>query len=147
MDPNIERQYFLEKIADFVAALEEHSGELHVTEDHRVLFRVSGRPFEAMTMIDEELDLIVVTTRTADIALSELQQAVQVLQEAMRICWEHCVAVSPISISAEQNRYDLSMLVAKNRHGATGLAVLAFWGQYSKCLDYGVTPQNALRAA
>jgi hypothetical protein len=111
MDPNIERQYFLEKIADFVAALEEHSGELHVTEDHRVLFRVSGRPFEAMTMIDEELDLIVVTTRTADIALSELQQAVQVLQEAMRICWEHCVAVSPISISAEQNRYDLSMAV------------------------------------
>jgi replicative DNA helicase len=45
------------------------------------------------------------------------------------------------------NRYDLSMLVAKNRHGATGLAELQFWGQYSKCLDKHVTPQAALRQA
>ena len=45
------------------------------------------------------------------------------------------------------NRYDLSMLVAKNRHGATGLAELQFWGQYSKCLDKGISPQNALRQA
>jgi hypothetical protein len=111
MDPTIERQYFLEKIADFVAALEEHSGELHVTDDHRVLFRVSNRPFEAMTMIDEELDLICVTTRTADVSLTELPHAVKALQETMRICWEHCVAVSPISISPEQNRYDLSMAI------------------------------------
>lgn len=45
------------------------------------------------------------------------------------------------------NRNDLSMLVAKNRHGATGLAELQFWGHYSKCLDRGVTPQAALRQA
>jgi len=43
-------------------------------------------------------------------------------------------------------RNDLSMLVAKNRHGATGLAQLQFWGQYSKALDCGVTPQAQVRA-
>lgn len=42
---------------------------------------------------------------------------------------------------------DFKVLVAKNRHGATGLAELQFWGQYSKALDYGITPQNAARAA
>lgn len=42
---------------------------------------------------------------------------------------------------------DFKVLIAKNRHGATGLAELQFWGQYSKALDCGVTPQNALRAA
>lgn len=45
------------------------------------------------------------------------------------------------------NRNDLSMLVAKNRHGATGLAELQFWGHYSKALDKGITPQAALRQA
>ncbi|QDG65828.1 replicative DNA helicase [Pseudarthrobacter sp. NIBRBAC000502772] len=45
------------------------------------------------------------------------------------------------------NRNDLSMLVAKNRHGATGLAELQFWGHYSKALDRGLTPQAALRQA
>lgn len=44
-------------------------------------------------------------------------------------------------------KYDMSMLVAKNRHGATGLAEVQFWGQYSKCLDKGVTPQAAQRIA
>lgn len=44
------------------------------------------------------------------------------------------------------SRNDLSVLVAKNRHGATGLAELAFWGHYSKALDPGVTPQSASRA-
>lgn len=38
-------------------------------------------------------------------------------------------------------RDELSLLVAKNRHGATGLAELAFWGHYSKALDPGITPQ------
>lgn len=41
---------------------------------------------------------------------------------------------------------DMAMLVAKNRHGATGLAHLQFWGKYSKCLDMGVTPQAEARA-
>lgn len=40
---------------------------------------------------------------------------------------------------------DLSMLVAKNRHGATGLAELQFWGCYSKALDAGMMPAAELR--
>lgn len=40
------------------------------------------------------------------------------------------------------NRNDLSMLVAKNRHGATGLAELTFWGHYSKCMDKGLYPRQ-----
>jgi replicative DNA helicase len=44
------------------------------------------------------------------------------------------------------NRDDLSMLVAKNRHGATGLAQLTFWGHYSKCLDPGVMPRQVIAA-
>lgn len=43
------------------------------------------------------------------------------------------------------NKNDLAMLVAKNRHGATGLAQLSFWGHYSKALDIGITPQAAAR--
>jgi replicative DNA helicase len=45
------------------------------------------------------------------------------------------------------NRDDLSMLVAKNRHGATGLAELTFWGHYSKALDQGVMPRQVQVAA
>jgi replicative DNA helicase len=41
---------------------------------------------------------------------------------------------------------DLSVLVAKNRHGATGLADLDFWGMYSQALDKGITPAAAHRA-
>jgi replicative DNA helicase len=44
-----------------------------------------------------------------------------------------------------EKRDELSMLVAKNRHGATGLAELSFWGHYSRALDRGVTPQAAQR--
>lgn len=40
------------------------------------------------------------------------------------------------------NRNDLSMLVAKNRHGATGLAELTFWGHYSKAMDKGTYPKQ-----
>jgi replicative DNA helicase len=44
---------------------------------------------------------------------------------------------------------DLSVLIAKNRHGATGLAELDFWGCYSQALDKGITPaaNQRLRAA
>ena len=43
-------------------------------------------------------------------------------------------------------RGDLSMLVAKNRHGATGLAEMDFWGMYSQVLDKGVSPAAHHRA-
>lgn len=44
------------------------------------------------------------------------------------------------------NRDDLSVLVAKNRHGATGLAELKFWGHYSKALDPGIIPSQRIAA-
>lgn len=46
-----------------------------------------------------------------------------------------------------ENRGDLSMLVAKNRHGATGLAEMQFFGHYSKVLDTGVSASQAHRKA
>lgn len=46
-----------------------------------------------------------------------------------------------------ETRDELSMLVAKNRHGATGLAELTFWGHYSKALDQGVNPHALARQA
>ena len=52
--------------ADFARALEEFSGELHVTDDNRVLFTTAGRPFEALAWISEEYDLITITSRTAE---------------------------------------------------------------------------------
>jgi replicative DNA helicase len=44
-----------------------------------------------------------------------------------------------------ENRGDLKMLVAKNRHGATGLAEMDFWGMYSQVLDKGVSPAAVQR--
>ncbi len=104
MDYEVERRYFVERIADFIRALEDHTGELHVTEDHRVLFRVSGRPFESLAWIDEEHDMICITTRTTDLPPAEFNEAVKILQTTIQTCWEQCVAVCPV-----ENRYDLSM--------------------------------------
>ncbi|ASN20677.1 hypothetical protein CGK93_14060 [Arthrobacter sp. YN] len=36
-----------------------------------------------------------------------------------------------------ENTGDLSMLIAKQRNGPTGLAELDFWGHYSMALDKG----------
>lgn len=44
-----------------------------------------------------------------------------------------------------ENRGELSLLVAKNRHGATNVAELTFWGHYSKALDKGISPQADIR--
>lgn len=103
MNYDIERKYHLERIADFVRAMEEFSGEMHTTDDHRILFRVSGRPFEALAWISEEYDLITVTTRTAEVPPARFEDAVNILKSALEICWDHCVAVSPV-----ENRYDLN---------------------------------------
>jgi hypothetical protein len=104
MDFNIERRYFIERVSDFVRALEDFSGELHVTDDNRILFRVAGRPFEALAWIDEDHDMVCITTRTVDIHVAEFNEAVKQLQKNLQICWDHCVAVSPV-----EARYDLSM--------------------------------------
>ena len=42
MDHNLERKYFLERVVDFCAALEKPASDVHVAEDARVLFRVTG---------------------------------------------------------------------------------------------------------
>jgi len=106
MDHDIERRYFLEKIADYARALEEFSGELQQADENHVLFSVNGRPFEASAWISEDYDLIAVTTRTADFPSAKFEDAVSLLQATMEICWDHCVAVSPV-----EARYDLSMAI------------------------------------
>ena len=105
MNYDIERRYFLERIARFtVQALEEPVTDLHVADDNRVLFRVSGKPFEALAWINEDYDLICITTRTAEMPATRFEEAVNILKSALQIAWDHCVAVSPV-----EDRYDLSM--------------------------------------
>lgn len=104
MDYDVERRYFVEKIMDFVEGLEEETSDLHLAEDNRVLFRVEGRPFEALAWINEDSDMICVTTRTADLPIEKFDEAVKFLQTNLETCWEYCVAVSTV-----ENRYDLSM--------------------------------------
>lgn len=109
MNHKVEREYFVERIADYIRALEEHGHDLQRAEDNRLLFRVSGRPFEALAWIDAKFDLICITTRTDNFATFQFKEAVKTLKETLEICWEHCIAVSPVTLSAEENRYDLSM--------------------------------------
>lgn len=45
-----------------------------------------------------------------------------------------------------EKRGDLSMLVAKNRHGSTNVAELTFWGHYSTAFDRGVMPSRMVAA-
>jgi hypothetical protein len=104
MDHDIERRYFIEKLSDFARALEEFSGELQVADENHVLFSLNGRPFEASAWISEDYDLIAITTRTMDFSSAKLEDAVSLLQATMEICWDHCVAVSPV-----EGRFDLSM--------------------------------------
>jgi hypothetical protein len=104
MDYQIELRYFVEKVSDYARALEEFSGELHATEENRILFRVAGRPFEALAWISEEHDLITITTRTADFPVTQFEDAVTLMQATLEICWDHCVAMTPV-----ETRYDLSM--------------------------------------
>ena len=104
MNYDIERRYFIERIVDFVQALEEPVTDLHVGDDNRVLFRVSGKPFEALAWINEDYDLICITTRTGEMPAARFEDAVNILKSALQIAWDHCVAISPV-----EDRYDLSM--------------------------------------
>ena len=65
--------------------------------------------------------------------LSDLRESGAVEQDADVVILLHREIMGD-----EKNQ--LGMLVAKNRHGATGLAELSFWGHYSKALDQGRTP-------
>ena len=104
MEHKIERRYFVEKIMDFLRLLEEDVSALHLTDEHRILFRLHGRPFEVLAWINEESDMICITTRTSDLDVSDFDHAVEKLQGAMETCWEYCAAVSRV-----ESRYDLSM--------------------------------------
>ena len=106
MDHSIERKYFVQRTVDFIKALEDQALELHLVEDERILFRVAGRPFEALAMISEDYDLITITTRTTDLPPAAFEDAVKILQSTLQTCWDHCVAVSPL-----EGYYDLSMAV------------------------------------
>ena len=104
MDYDLERRYFIERIMDFAQALEEEVTDLHLAEENRVLFRVDGRPFEALAWINEDSDMICVTTRTADLPIEKFEEAVEFLKKTLETCWDYCVAVSTV-----ESRYDLSM--------------------------------------
>lgn len=66
-------------------------------------------------------------------AISDLRESGAVEQDADVVILLHREIMGP-------TRGDLKMLVAKNRHGATGFADLQFWGHYSKALDIGANP-------
>lgn len=67
--------------------------------------------------------------------LSDLRESGAVEQDADVVILLHREIMGD-----EKNQ--LGMLVAKNRHGATGFAELSFWGHYSKALDQGVNPHS-----
>jgi len=106
MDYDIERRYFTERLMDFVQGLEEELTELHRADDNRVLFRVNGRPFETLAWINDESDMVCITTRTDDLPVEDFEEAVEFLKTNLETCWDYCVAVSPVDA-----RYDISMAV------------------------------------
>ena len=104
MDYDLERRYFVEKLLDYVRGLEEQTSEIHLADENRVLFRVEGRPFEALAWINKDSDMICLTTRTDDLPVEQFEEAVKFLQANLETSWEYCVAVSSV-----EQRYDLSM--------------------------------------
>jgi hypothetical protein len=87
-----------------------------MAEKKRVLFRVNGRPFDALAWIDDMYDLVCITTRTAEMPKAGLNDAVTTMHDIMQICWEHCVAFTLVD-----KRYELSMAIF-----ITGLTFEAF---------------------
>src|ERR1700710_303624 len=106
MDYELERKYFLEKITDYCRALEQPASSIHVAEDARVLFSSGGRPFDALAWVDENNDLVCVTTRTGEMPEALFTDAVELFQTTLQVCWDHCVAVSSVD-----KRYELSMAI------------------------------------
>ena len=93
MDYELERRYFLEKITDYCRALEQPAASIQVAEKARVLFSVTGRPFDALAWVDENNDLVCVTTRTCEMPEAPFDEAIEIFQSTLQICWDHCVAV------------------------------------------------------
>jgi len=107
---------------------------------------------EFVADMSRQLKVLAMDMQVPVIALSQLNRASEARQDKMPMLSDlresgaveqdaDVVILLHREIMGE-TRDDMSMLVAKNRHGATGLAELTFWGHYSKCLDKGVIPRQ-----
>jgi len=107
---------------------------------------------EFVADMSRQLKIMAMDMQVPVIALSQLNRASEQRQDKMPMLSDlresgaveqdaDVVILLHREIMGEK-RDDLSMLVAKNRHGATGLAELTFWGHYSKALDPGVYPRQ-----
>jgi len=110
---------------------------------------------EFVADMSRQLKIMAMDMQVPVIALSQLNRASEQRQDKMPMLSDlresgaveqdaDVVVLLHREIMGE-NRDDLSMLVAKNRHGATGLAELGFWGHYSKALDKGANPHALAR--
>lgn len=107
---------------------------------------------EFVADMSRQLKIMAMDMQVPVIALSQLNRASEQRQDKMPMLSDlresgaveqdaDVVILLHREIMGEK-RDDLSMLVAKNRHGATGLAELTFWGHYSKAMDPGVIPSR-----
>jgi len=107
---------------------------------------------EFVADMSRQLKIMAMDMQVPVIALSQLNRASEQRQDKMPMLSDlresgaveqdaDVVILLHREIMGER-RDDLSMLVAKNRHGATGLAELTFWGHYSRALDPGVIPSR-----
>ena len=107
---------------------------------------------EFVADMSRQLKILAMDMQIPVIALSQLNRASESRQDKMPMLSDlresgaveqdaDVVILLHREIMGDQ-RNDMSMLVAKNRHGATGLAQLTFWGHYSKCMDVGQTPRQ-----
>lgn len=110
---------------------------------------------EFVADMSRQLKIMAMDMQIPVIALSQLNRASEARQDKMPMLSDlresgaveqdaDVVILLHREIMGEK-RDELSLLVAKNRHGATGLAELTFWGHYSCALDPGVTPQAEAR--
>jgi hypothetical protein len=109
MDPELAKQYALHKILDFLTSLGNSITEVHQSEDSRLLFVLDQRPFEVLFWIEEDSDMLCVTTSTGDTSVPDFEHAVAFLRTVLETCWHYCVSVMQNDSHPEFTRYDLSM--------------------------------------
>lgn len=105
---------------------------------------------EFVADMSRQLKILAMDMQIPIIALSQLNRASEQRQDKMPMLSDlresgaveqdaDVVILLHREIMGDQKN-NLGMLVAKNRHGATGLAELQFWGHLSKALDQGLSP-------